>query len=1212
MQLLKLHLSNINALKGEHTIDFTLPTFQHTGVFAITGNTGAGKTSILDAITLALYGQTPRKPEKAVITHGTTECMAALEFRINGKAYRSKWMLALNRNGEPRTPKMELAELPSETILSDHRITEAKKEIADLIGLSFDQFTKTVLLAQGDFAAFLDAKISDRSEILEKITGRTDYSDISKAAYERFKRAEADKMATEAQLTGFELLSEEEKDHLQSQIQQAQGHSTHLQHRIHQLEAEAQRLQTQKRLLIEQGNKQAQYEQCQAQQAEQIHDFERLAQHQRIAPYRHLIDRFQQLPPLLKKAQSEVTDATQALDNAQQNQQQARAKQQAAERELTAFLEAELPTRRQHIAQARELDRQRQTLQAQQEDHQKAAKRLRAEIDRLVKLLTDNQQEQAAAQQEQQAAQTFLSDHATDQILTQQLPDWLTQWNRLTQLDREISDGDARISRLQTQLATLQTEHSTIQEAHQAALQRLEKQQTQLLTFAPTLTRLDDYPAYHDALQQSLRDAEQLYSEWRDFTHWAQRSDEAQSQLQATQAEVHHLQQAVEQLASDVAAQEAQVAAARRTADDKAKIAQLEIKLASFEQHRQQLIEGEKCPLCFATHHPCHDAGYQPEVERSKAEQEAANAEQALERQRQHLSALQMQHATQSNALHRAKQQHQDAETRIQALHQEWQQFAITIQQWASSTPTPRLQAATTQAANSRENWHNLQALEKQLLQLRQAYDTAAQQVHSTSTRLEHVQQRLNDTDQQLTLQRQHHTERLNEQLAIRSTLLQQLSPLGIATISPDLGQVLKRRHDAFVAHQRQLKEAQTKLTLLQNNHQNYTQQHDQQQAAFAERQEAIAAKAQAITTIQAQLDNILLQLESADINTAERLLNQQEEALRLADQSAREVLNNAKTDTLNRQNQYDNAQRKADHLRTEEAQLQHELTTLAQSLQRASVAAMMEALLDPPQAIAIEQRQTALHNDLQQLQARLQDIQQELAAFAESPYSREQLDRVQQERTTLQEERDALIAQAAEYQTRLANDQNQQHRVSKLQALLQTQQQEYNTWKQLNDLIGSSNGQKFNQFAQGLTLKRLIIAANAHLQRLYDRYLLIPQDTDKGVDLAIKDRDLGGTKRAPSTLSGGERFIVSLALALGLSDLSGSRTRIDSLFIDEGFGTLDARHLETVLQVLDNLHQQGKTIGIISHVPALQERISTQIRVQSIGGGYSRIALQA
>ncbi|NJO87299.1 MAG: hypothetical protein HC821_04755 [Lewinella sp.] len=167
----------------------------------------------------------------------------------------------------------------------------------------------------------------------------------------------------------------------------------------------------------------------------------------------------------------------------------------------------------------------------------------------------------------------------------------------------------------------------------------------------------------------------------------------------------------------------------------------------------------------------------------------------------------------------------------------------------------------------------------------------------------------------------------------------------------------------------------------------------------------------------------------------------------------------------------------------------------------------------------------------------------------------------------------------------------------------------EHQRWAQLNDLIGSAAGDKFARFAQSITLNRLLQLANQQLQRLSKRYR-IDRVADQELALEIIDAYQADHRRPTTTLSGGESFVVSLALALGLSDLAGGHTQIQSLFIDEGFGSLDPNSLDFVITTLENLQATGKTIGLISHVPALAERILHQIRLEPQGDGVSKICV--
>jgi len=165
--------------------------------------------------------------------------------------------------------------------------------------------------------------------------------------------------------------------------------------------------------------------------------------------------------------------------------------------------------------------------------------------------------------------------------------------------------------------------------------------------------------------------------------------------------------------------------------------------------------------------------------------------------------------------------------------------------------------------------------------------------------------------------------------------------------------------------------------------------------------------------------------------------------------------------------------------------------------------------------------------------------------------------------------------------------------------------------WTKLNELIGSADGAKFSKFAQGITLDRLIYLSNRHLKILADRYYIIRRKVENYLlELDIVDKYQGDEIRPAETLSGGESFLVSLSLALGLSELASQKISIDSLFLDEGFGTLDKNSLETALEALNLLESKGKMVGVISHVEALKEHIPLQIRVKKMGGGVSVVEM--
>ena len=210
----------------------------------------------------------------------------------------------------------------------------------------------------------------------------------------------------------------------------------------------------------------------------------------------------------------------------------------------------------------------------------------------------------------------------------------------------------------------------------------------------------------------------------------------------------------------------------------------------------------------------------------------------------------------------------------------------------------------------------------------------------------------------------------------------------------------------------------------------------------------------------------------------------------------------------------------------------------------------------------------------------------------------------------TLEVECSATTEQLGAQRARLTDDAHRRTGQQELLKQIAAQEQDCDLWQRLDSLIGSAKGDKFRKFAQGLTLDHLLLLANRHLTRLHGRYLLQRKPTGE-LELDIVDSWQGDVARDTRTLSGGEAFLVSLALALALSDLVSSKTSIDSLFLDEGFGTLDGDTLEVALAALDALNASGKMIGIISHVEALKERIPAQIRVEKGAGvGYSKLVI--
>ncbi|MGB0430054.1 MAG: AAA family ATPase [Bacteroidia bacterium] len=221
-------------------------------------------------------------------------------------------------------------------------------------------------------------------------------------------------------------------------------------------------------------------------------------------------------------------------------------------------------------------------------------------------------------------------------------------------------------------------------------------------------------------------------------------------------------------------------------------------------------------------------------------------------------------------------------------------------------------------------------------------------------------------------------------------------------------------------------------------------------------------------------------------------------------------------------------------------------------------------------------------------------------------------LETLNQKLETLNSEKKKKSEQYNETDNELRSHKKNSAKVSELQTKIIEAEKKGKQWVLLNQYIGDATGNKFNQFAQDLTLSQLIVLANHRLAGLNDRYLLDKAKDNEDDSLMVVDQHMGNERRSVKTLSGGETFLMSLSLALALSDLASRNVEINSLFIDEGFGTLDPEILDQTLDTLEKLQSEGqKTIGIISHVEALKERINTQIKLVRNGQGFSTLEVQ-
>ncbi|MDF1883641.1 hypothetical protein JHD49_06790 [Sulfurimonas sp. SAG-AH-194-C21] len=345
--------------------------------------------------------------------------------------------------------------------------------------------------------------------------------------------------------------------------------------------------------------------------------------------------------------------------------------------------------------------------------------------------------------------------------------------------------------------------------------------------------------------------------------------------------------------------------------------------------------------------------------------------------------------------------------------------------------------------------------------------------------------------------------------------------------------------------------------------------------------------------------------LNVADLDIYEQEIQTQHKVLQTREQSCSSALNALKVKSSERE-----ANKKSLDIKIEDDTkkldvLNTELKELYKENEFKDMTAFKNAQLDKNERDSLALVCKNIHDRYTQTQTLSKQTLEQLEAHEKEALSDKPIDELEVLLSLLGQKKDALGESiGSEKKVLEVNTQNSAKHKERIVSL-KKKRESFKVWVKLNELVGSSDGTKFKKFAQGITLDQLINLANQHLSILSTRYTL-SRNQDKLLELEVVDAYQGNVVRPVSTLSGGESFIVSLALALGLSELASQKIAIDSLFLDEGFGTLDEESLETALNALNLLQSGGKMVGVISHVEALKERIPLQIKIIPRGDGTS------
>ncbi|ODT21759.1 MAG: exonuclease SbcC [Kaistia sp. SCN 65-12] len=1244
MRILAIRGENLASLAAPFEIDLAAEPLAGSGLFAITGETGAGKSTILDALCLALYGEYPRvsvgrrenAPDpsgeaisihdgRAILRRGAGGGFAEVDFvGQDGERYRVRWEANRARgraNGRLQNEQRALYRLDDGSAVATGK-TQVREAVEARTDLTFDQFRRTVLLAQGEFDAFLLAAESERAELLEKITGTEIYAAISIRVHD----------GTEARRRIVERLEQRRNDIglLDDDVRQGLlGEQSQLASTIAQKAAERDqhsgRVDHFKRVAAARsdlGRAEAQAVAARTTHEAAADEYRSLAEFDLVEPFRPLaVD--------LQNARRTAAEAKSRLDGLLVAREEARMLDAASGTQLSDAATANVAA----------------------EDILKNFGTLWSEAERLDTELTAARTEFNDAMEKSQQAEATLRDQADalatiDQNLGQTSELHRTTAAQLkTQSDRILlADRLSDAMDLLAKRGALKQDHATATSEAVGAEETATRFQGEITALSEKLTedrgRRDglsrdigdrrgglagiDEAALHERDIDLQRALETL----REASTVCEQHIRASANLTRRESEHTLATQEVSTAKRQIVEAEADQLRDRTARAEIVPIAELADEAVSSEAiHMRSLLAANlACPVCGSTNHP--------HLAHPSALNEIATG---LRRRREELDTLltataqRLDAATRALAAGDARQ----AETtrgidvaRGQVLAAkgaygaQWpllndlctkagiegsvppvldDQAASELAALISVVIAERI-AIASPLADARRLRTEIDSLQREHDALGEAIETTTRSIDQRRSDFHAAQLKVTE----YTVQAAALAERL---ISIRREITPFLAAAGLTVEDLDVdptgvNDTLSAVATEYGALREQVGELEMTLRRL-------APERAAAGTSFEHARAQVTATALLLDqrrVAEGEKGRARAELLGGEATASHR--TRINEACRIAREAfahARE----AKSAT--------GAAFQAAGARCDEAAAGLETANGRNaSAEEAFNAACLDIARSSDQIAALIATDPALSRALR---VRIQEIDRSVNDAGAAVFTRQSdLQRALEgfDETTDAEALTAVIAlvttEIGDLQQRigvlsaaLARDDEARRAATSLSAEIDTAKAELAIWQAVDDAVGSASGDRFRRFVQGITLDHMVQLANDHLDALTPRYRLA-RGTASDLTLHIIDRDMGDEVRGTRSLSGGERFLVSLALALALSGLEGRSSFVDTLFIDEGFGSLDAETLDLAVDALETLQGRGQKVGVITHVAAMIERIAVQVRVEKRGGGRSEI----
>ncbi len=1227
MRILALRGENLASLR-RFDVDLDGPILGGTGLFAITGSTGSGKSTLLDATCVALYDRTPRlgarsgvkvgaKGDPANLTgtdvrgllrRGAGQGHAEVEFiGGDGVRYRARWSVHRARgraDGRFQPQRVELFDVDHDRDLTSDRKTETLDAIEAAVGLSFDQFRRSVLLAQNEFDAFLRATVKQRGELLERMTGTELYRRLSSAAHQRASEASDRLELSRAQAEALVVLGPAARSTLEARTAEATAWRAAARERLADVEeatrwyqARAERHAAEEKARERVAAADAEWTAAEAVRSE-------LTAVQAVAPLRALVCDRDEAAAANQAARASrtgrVAESTRAVEAAT-----------AAESELAQAVSAQ-GTAHAALEGARpDLERAR-TLDAELDRGRAAAGEARGRVKRAARDAGQStlEAEQVAARLTGERAalrdaQAWLERHEAFGHLAEQWPRWAAELERLadaegrlTELRRDAAEAEAEAAAVEAHVAEASARREGAREALDAARAQVEvaeaaASQHPEVSAQAVISRQTDLLGRLNSLGDRAREASRLVAEigGAEESTTAAKSERKRQRRRAREA-------------------------GKRATRYAAELAKAEAVLGKLdlEALRAALEPGEPCPVCGSTEHPgvmeavatasdtlservstlrarlgrVESDGAAAEAAEASAAEREADAVARLAGRRQQLAQLRTDWEMTRLGLGDAAVPEDPLDPKCEAAIRADQERVHAAQAEAHAA----LATARSHEAANVEARAALDAARARLDEAEAAFDAAG----VAERALREKRRGAEAEEAVLEAAREAAREALDAPLAAHSEWPADDIP-GFAEARGDevtrWKKRVKRRDDADAA----IDEVNPRVVSLRAR----AAQHHAEAARIKGEQREINDRVEGLEAERAGLldgrkpgsvEQVLkLTLAVAEGRLARGRTDAGEAGQARSAAEARSIDAEAAVE------------RTADGARVAEQALgaaleaaEVDLDTVRQRLMRSvdwvdgESARIATLAAERQRAAAVLKARSADRETVEQAEPPAW-AEAEVAAALEA--AAEAVEAFESGRTAL------YVELQADDHARAARD--------GLAPEISEREAAHLTWGRLDELIGAADGSRFREFAQSLTLDAVVEQANHHLDDLARRYRLM-RVPGEDLDLQVVDREMGDEIRGVQSLSGGESFLVSLALALGLASLSARETRIDSLFIDEGFGSLDPEALEIALSTLDSLQAGGRQVGIISHVESLGERVGARVCVEPVRPGVSRV----